>query len=140
MSKESAHPAGQLLLRKSFTPAYAQLEFGNCEATAYPQWDPNWGEGRQPYVANEERVAIATQPEVEGDVEVEVWNGAPRVRGSGEVIYEGVIRFGEDCARVGTAAGDDLEYVSVKPGEQKVTVIVDAPGYASWLTVNLEPM
>jgi hypothetical protein len=128
--------APRLLLRDEFEPDHAQLEFGEVNGD-YPQW----GFGGEPVVANDAKVVVATLPESEGKALVEVWaadRGEP-IDGSGVLVYDGRIVLSGDDAEVGTFLGGRLELVQVGPGEHRVQVFVDEPGYATRLSFVVTP-
>ena len=109
--------ARQVLLKREFRPDHAQLEFGAVDGS-YPD-----GEfGSEPLVASDEKVVVATLPEFEG-------NASPD--DAGTLIYDGVMRLATADAEVGTVLGGDLQRVPLEPGEHRLKVFVNEPGYAS---------
>jgi hypothetical protein len=119
---------GEILLRREFRPDHAQLEFG-AVGSSYPEWDF----GDEPVVANGEKVVVATRPDFEGAAVVEVRRGTSDepLDDASALIFDGVIRVSGDGAEVGTYLGGDLERIALSPGEHRLRVFVDEPGYAS---------
>jgi hypothetical protein len=126
----------EILLQRSFLPDHAQLEFG-AVGSAYPEWDF----GDEPLVANRERVVVATRPDFEGAVVVEVHFGTAEEPPdhARESIFDGVIRVSSDGAEVGTYLGGDLERIALPAGEHRLRVFVDEPAYASRVVFIVAP-
>ena len=102
----------------------------------------DWEFGSEPLVANDEKVIVARRPDFEGDALVEVWLDADESpEGAGALIYDGVIRLATAGAEAGTFLGGDLQRVALEPGEHRLRVFVDEPGYASRIVflVTLAP-
>jgi hypothetical protein len=123
------------LARKRVTPAYGQVELGDPYSPDYPQWE----HGNEPAVANDRVVAIATKPEHEGDVEMELWEGELEAPKGLVEIFRGELDFSDDLAQIGTLAGDDVETVPISPGTHRVVAYVDEAGYAERIVFALEP-
>jgi hypothetical protein len=129
----------RLLLRKEFEPDHGQLEFGEVDG-AYPQW----ASGSEPFVANAQKIVVATLPEMEGSAVLEVWESeddeAPE---EGTIlIYDGIIQLSGSNAEIGTGLGGNLVRVPLERGEHRVRVFVDEPGYAArvvFLVSTAEP-
>jgi hypothetical protein len=98
------------LVRCSVRPYYAQIEFSDPSAPDYPQW----GTGEEPAVATGTSVAVATRPDVDGDVEIEVWTGPAQPLSA--LLWEGEIDLAGDDAVVGNTVGNDLHLVQVGRG------------------------
>jgi hypothetical protein len=126
----------QLLMRREFAPDHAQLEFGDIDGE-YPQWEF----GDEPFVASEEKIVVATRPDFEGDVLVEVWGKAGQQvpQDAGTLIHDGFIRFTGDEAEVGTYLGGSLERVRVGQGRHRVRIFVDEPRYATRIVYIVTP-
>jgi len=86
-------------------------------------------------------VVVATLPDFEGDVDVEVWLDADESSpaSAGSLIYDGVVRLATGDAEAGTFLGGDLERLVLEPGEHRLRVFVDEPGYASRIVFLVSP-
>jgi hypothetical protein len=100
------------LLRCSVRPYYAQIEFSDPSAPDYPQW----ATGEELAVATETSVAVATRPDVDGEVEIEVWMGPAQPLPA--LLWEGEIDLAGDAAVVGNTVGNDLHLVEVGRGHR----------------------
>ena len=104
------------LLRCSVRPHYAQIELSDPSAPDYPQW----GTGEELAVATETSIAVATRPDLDGEVEIEVWRGTAQPLAA--LLWEGQISLGGDQAVVGTTVGNDLHPVEVGSGRHQLQV------------------
>ena len=125
-----------MLVSREFRPDHAQLEFGAVGAS-YPEW----GFGSEPMVANGEKVVVATGPDFEGNVVVEVRRGGADQppEGASALIHDGAIRVSRAGAEVGTYLGADLERVVLPAGDHRVRVFVDEPAYATRVVFVVAP-
>jgi hypothetical protein len=102
-------------------PYYAQIALIDPdEPDSYPQWST----GQESVVFGEFGVAVATRPDEEGNVAIEVWTGeVPRTSGL-RLLAQGSIRASAGHLAVGSVAGADLRVVSVQAGMHRVEVHV----------------
>jgi hypothetical protein len=108
---------GRGFLKREFRSDHAQLEFG-ATGGKYPEWDF----GSEPVVANQEKVVVATLPDVEGDALLEVWRSVNQATPGdvGALIYDGVRPLAGQGAEAGSFLGCDLESVSLDPGDHRL--------------------
>lgn len=82
---------------------------------------PEWPTGHELVVANSGWIFVATIPDFEGDVTIEVWAGeAPPV--PGEATYDGVLHVSHAFTLVGTLTGDHLGVLPLREGPHRVQV------------------
>jgi hypothetical protein len=116
----------ELLVRFSVEPAHAQVALADPRAAAYPEWDS----GREPVTATEQVIVVATRPDVEGDVKIEVWTGPAEFR-LGTVVFDGPFLLAGPEASVGCLGTESVRAVELGAGEHRVRIFVDEPGYAT---------
>jgi hypothetical protein len=115
-----------LALRQSFVPYYAQLEIGAVGASS-----PEWPEGTESVVRTADKIAVATRPDSEGDVLVEVWMDDDGSAPSGVLVHDGFINLPDAELEVGTSVGADLVRIHVGQERCRVQVLADEPARAS---------
>ena len=97
-------------------PYYAQIEFGDPEAEAYPQWET----GEELAVAADDLVAVGTQPRLDRSVGIEVWTG--KVQPLPALLWEGHVGLAGDEAVVGSRVGNALHRIRIGRGRHRLRV------------------
>jgi hypothetical protein len=117
----------RLLARKELEPDHGFVELSDPLGRDYPDWP----EGEQVVAALPECIIVATKPETEGMVTIEVWSEEGWTNPSGgELVCEGEIVLSGQDAQIGSTLAGELDPVRLGPGRHGVRVFVDAPGYA----------
>jgi hypothetical protein len=116
----------RLLARKELEPDHAFVEISDPLGSNYPEWP----EGEQVVAALPEAVVVATKPEMEGTVTIEVWSEEEWTNIAGELVYEGELVLSGEDAQIGSTLAGDLAPVRLRPGRHKLRVVVDRPGDA----------
>jgi hypothetical protein len=117
----------RLLARKELEPDHAQVELSAVGGLDYP----DWGRGDEAVVALEDCIAVATRPEHEGTVVIEVWDELPPdVAEATTHVHEGDLMLDGSEAQIGSYLAGEVEHVALGPGRHRVRVFVDQPGYA----------
>lgn len=109
-----------LLRRESVLPLYRQVQFGDAVSGDYPDWET----GEEKAVFTDQQIAVATQDDRAGDVQVEVWIEPVGKELEGSQILETEIQIIEGRARFGNGLAGQLFDVSVRPGWHRVRVLV----------------
>jgi hypothetical protein len=120
------------LIEMHFHTAYAQVELSDAEGL--PEDVPGW-DGDTPVAATPHYVTVATKPDIEGPVHIEVWRGARDC--DGVLIYDDTLVLRGSCAQVGSSVAAELRQIDLGAGEHRVQVFVDEPGYAERVTFNV---
>jgi hypothetical protein len=116
----------RLLAQLELEPDHAQVELSDPLGSDYPQWE----RGDEPAVAAEDCIAVATRPEDEGTVVIEVWEGAPPSHAA-ELVHEGTFVLAGPEAQIGSYLAGELLGVALGEGRHQVRTYVDQPGYAT---------
>jgi hypothetical protein len=108
-----------LLATERIHPYYAQVEFSDPANPDYPEW----GAGDVSIVATSSCIAVGTRPDHLGDVDVEVWLGAPDDEAlMGAPKWTGRVRLSGDHAVIGNTVGNHLVSVELTRGDYQVRV------------------
>ncbi len=88
---------------------------------------PQWPTGRELVVANSGYIYVATIPDIEGEVEIEVWRGELPDKQQ-EPIYDGTLEVRDAGAFVGNYQSDHLGHLDLlREGAHRVRVYTDPP-------------
>jgi len=119
------------------TPDHSQVELSDPLHADYPQWR----DGDEAVVADRGCIAVATVPEQDGDVDIEVWLGVPEAASSWaeQLVFDGALHLCEDRLEVGSTIGGDLASVEIERGDYRARVFSFPSGYASRVVFVLDP-
>jgi len=120
-----------LVGRFSVFALYHQLEVRDAANVECPQWES----GEEPVLAGEQCIVLATRPDLEGDVEVEVWVGAIDGEPAGPLLYQGELLVTEQGAVVGSSLTEELHPVPLPIGWHPVRIWADRPSEPARFTV-----
>jgi hypothetical protein len=123
-------PAMGLVGRFSVFPLYHQLEVRDAAAVDCPQWES----GEEPVLAGTQCIVLATRPDLEGPVQVEVWVGALDGEPAG-LLYEGELLVTERGAVVGSSLTEELYPLALPIGWHPVRIYADRPTEPARFTV-----
>jgi hypothetical protein len=124
-------PAMGLAGRFSVFALYHQLEVRDAAAADCPQWES----GEEPVLAGTQCIVLATRPDLEGPVQVEVWVGALAGEPAGPLLYEGELLVTERGAVVGSSLTEELYPVALPIGWHPVRIYADRPTEPARFTV-----
>jgi hypothetical protein len=108
-----------LIGREHVFPLFAQVQLGDPLAGDYPEWET----GEERVVFTDQVVAVATQGDEEGDVQVEVWT-EPMQDDFGVPILETEVQLTSDALRFGNVIANDVHDVHLPRGWFRVRVLV----------------
>jgi hypothetical protein len=116
----------EMLLTMSTRPYYAQVAlFDETVEDAYPEWE----DGNAAVATTTAGVAVATQPDHLGQIDIEVVAGSRPEDAELEEVWGGSIEVRDDRGLlVGSGTGADLKRVPVSPGRHEVRVFVSRRG------------
>jgi hypothetical protein len=88
------------------------------------------GSGREPITETDQVIVVATRPDFEGDVEIEVWAGPVEFRRA-TLVFAGPFVLSGSEAAVGCLRTPSLRAVELGAGKHRVRMFIDEPGYAT---------
>jgi hypothetical protein len=118
--------------RFSLFPLHHQLEVrdaagvGDC---------PQWESGEEPVLAASQCIVLATRPDLDGPVQVEVWVGALDKEPAGALLYEGELQVTEHGVVVGSSLTEELHPIALPIGWHPVRIWADRPTEPAHFTV-----
>jgi hypothetical protein len=124
-------PSMGLVGRFQVFPLYHQLELRDATSTDCPQWDT----GEEPVLAGEQCIVLATRPDLDGPVQVEIWVGAIDSQSAGPLLYEGELLVTEHGAVVGSSLTEELHPIPLRIGWHPVRIWADRPTEPTRFTV-----
>lgn len=98
----------------------AQVDIRDPQASEYPQWET----GDERAVATSQCVAVATRPDVDGRVAIEVRRGPSDVPVGAAKAFEGELLLTGEMLVVGNFLASEAHPVSAGPGWHQLTVYV----------------
>lgn len=124
-------PAMGLVGRFSVFALYHQVQVRDAGGGTCPEWET----GEEQVLAGEQCIVLATRPDLEGDVEVEVWVGAIDGEPAGPLLYQGELLVTEQGAVVGSSLTEELYPVPLPVGWHPVRIYADRPTDPARFTV-----
>jgi hypothetical protein len=100
-------------------PHYHQVEVRAADAA---EECPQWERGDEPAVASDRCILLATRPDLDGDVTVEVWAGPADTEQPGEVVFDGKLLTTDTGVVVGNSVTGALHHLPLAAGWYRVRI------------------
>jgi hypothetical protein len=113
-----------LLGRFQVWPHYHQIEVRDADAAGEC---PQWERGDEPAVSSDRCIVLATRPDLDGDVTVEVWAGPVDREQPGAVVFDGKLLLTGPRMVVGNSITGELHELPMPAGRHRVRVHGNPP-------------
>ena len=101
------------------SPLYGQIALIDSGTVDLPDWET----GAEAAVASEHAVLIATRPDTDGDVEIEVYTAGESV--DGESVFDGELAVASGTLEVGSIVGSDTHAIASRVGFVSIRILVE---------------
>jgi hypothetical protein len=115
------------------SPLYAQVEVRDDADAERPRWES----GEEPVLESPQYLVLATRPDLEGPVEIEVRVDAGEHRPAGHLLFDGELLTTGQGALVGNSL-TELHHIPLPIGWHPIRIYADHPTNPSRFTIMFE--